>query len=106
MSGALMSYNSRTPGALYGAGIGAAVGLGMVLLTRGPEAKLNQGSKIQMVLSTDLTYLESELGPAQAAQYRPSAAVPPPAIDPNAQRSQTPRPGLGLPGMGRVPMIP
>ncbi|MBK5294920.1 MAG: hypothetical protein JJE04_24980, partial [Acidobacteriia bacterium] len=37
-----------------GAGAGAAVGLAAVLLTRGPDAVLEKGAMIEMVLSRDI----------------------------------------------------
>jgi hypothetical protein len=57
-------------GAGIGAGIGGLVGLGAVLLTRGPEAELPRGSTLDIVLERDLTldssYIEfSNTGHAQ-----------------------------------------
>jgi hypothetical protein len=42
-------------GAGIGAGIGGLVGLGAVLLTRGPEAELPRGSTLDIVIERDLT---------------------------------------------------
>jgi hypothetical protein len=42
-------------GAGIGAGIGGLIGLGAVLLTRGPEASLPRGSAMDIVLERDLT---------------------------------------------------
>jgi hypothetical protein len=58
-------------GAGIGAGIGGLVGLGAVLLTRGPEAELPRGSTLDIVIERDLTldssYIQfSNTGNAQA----------------------------------------
>jgi type IV secretion system protein VirB10 len=42
-------------GAGIGGGIGAAVGLAQVLLTRGPDVRLERGTALEMVLQTPLT---------------------------------------------------
>lgn len=42
-------------GAGIGAGVGAAVGLAQVLLTRGPDVRLERGTALEMVLQTPLT---------------------------------------------------
>lgn len=47
-------------GAGIGAGIGGLIGLGAVLLTRGPEAELPRGSALDIVLEKDLV-LDSSL---------------------------------------------
>jgi type IV secretion system protein VirB10 len=48
-----------------GAGIGAAAGalggLAGVLMTRGPDAVLDKGSTVEMVLDRDLTFTHEEL---------------------------------------------
>jgi hypothetical protein len=57
-------------GAGIGAGIGAAAGLGAVLLSRGPEAELPRGSTIEAVIDRPI-YLEADkvqfTGPGQAS---------------------------------------
>jgi hypothetical protein len=45
----------RGEGAGIGAGVGAAVGLAQVLLTRGPDVRLERGTALEMVLQTPLT---------------------------------------------------
>ncbi len=42
-------------GAGIGAGIGGLIGLGSVLLTRGPEAELSRGTTMDIVIERDLT---------------------------------------------------
>jgi type IV secretion system protein VirB10 len=49
-------------GAGIGAGIGGLVGLGAILLTRGPEAQIPRGSTLDIVLERDLTLDSSYLG--------------------------------------------
>jgi hypothetical protein len=48
-------------GAGVGAGAGAAAGLLGVLVTRGPDATLNKGSTMEMVLDRPLTFNDAEL---------------------------------------------
>ena len=63
-------------GAAIGAGVGAAVGLAAVLLTRGPEAELPRGTTLDAVLDRPM-YLDADkvqfTGPGQAS----SLAGPP-----------------------------
>jgi hypothetical protein len=59
-------------GKFVGAGLGAGAGLGVVLLGRGDEIRLNQGTSIEMVLRTAV-----QLSPEQAefnAKYVPPTA--------------------------------
>jgi type IV secretion system protein VirB10 len=58
---ALGSHGGYAEGALIGAGAGAAAGLLGVLLTRGPDAMLSQGSTIEMVLDRPLVFQPDEL---------------------------------------------
>ncbi len=53
MIGGLASRSGT--GAGIGAGVGAAVGLAQVLLTRGPDVRLERGTALEMVLQTPLT---------------------------------------------------
>ena len=48
-------------GAGIGAGIGGAAGLGAILLTRGPEARLPRGSTLDVVLEHDLALDSSQI---------------------------------------------
>jgi hypothetical protein len=52
-------------GAAIGGGVGGAVGLAKVLLTRGQEIRLETGTALEMVLQRPLT-----LDPAHAASSR------------------------------------
>lgn len=51
--GALSAQSGK--GAAIGSGIGAAAGLAMVLLTRGPDVRLDRGTSVEMVLQRPLT---------------------------------------------------
>ncbi len=62
-------------GAGIGGGIGAAVGLGSVLLTRGQDVRIEQGAAIEMVLDRPLTVEVAHPNPARAAD---NEAVPRP----------------------------
>ncbi len=55
-----------------GAGAGAAAGLVGVLFTHGPDAALNKGATVEMVLDRPLTFDQSELN---FSNVPPSAAV-------------------------------
>jgi type IV secretion system protein VirB10 len=55
-------------GAGIGAGVGGLIGLGAILLTRGPEAQLPRGSTLDLVLEKDLTLDGSQI------QYRNTGA--------------------------------
>jgi type IV secretion system protein VirB10 len=48
-------------GAGIGVGAGAAAGLLGVLMTRGPDATLNKGSTVEMVLDRPITFAASDL---------------------------------------------
>jgi len=72
-------------GAGVGAAAGAAAGLVAVLVTRGPDAILAQGSTVEMVLDRPLTFQDSELnfGPMSAAL---AASGPGPTAKGSAQK--------------------
>ena len=84
-------------GAGVGAAAGAAAGLIGVLATRGPEAVLERGSTLEMVLDRTISFTEQELDfssvmPSQRSGY---VAAPP---------ANETRRGVPLPGrMGRFP---
>src|SRR5438270_6429592 len=61
-------------GLLPGAGLGAALGLGGVLLKRGDEINLPQGSKVEMVLQAPFTLEQSQVS-ANARDVRQWQAV-------------------------------
>jgi hypothetical protein len=63
-------------GAGIGAGIGGLVGLGAVLLTRGPEAELPRGSSLDIVLEHELTLDASQIQFTNLGQALP--ITPPP----------------------------
>jgi len=63
-------------GAGIGAGIGGLVGLGAILLTRGPEAELPRGSSLDIVLEHDLTLDASQIQFTNLGQAQP--ITPPP----------------------------
>ena len=61
-------------GLLPGAGLGAALGLGAVLLKRGDEIYLPQGTNVEMVLQSPFSLEQSQVA-ANARYVRPSQAV-------------------------------
>jgi hypothetical protein len=63
-------------GAGIGAGIGGLIGLGAVLLTRGPEAELPRGSTMDIVIERDLTLDSSYIQFSNIGQPQP--ITPPP----------------------------
>ena len=68
---------TRTPkGAGIGAGIGAAVGLAAVLLTRGPEAELPRGSTMDVVLERQLVLDGSQIQFTNLGQFQPVVQPP------------------------------
>lgn len=91
------SVNGRPGmGAGIGAAAGAAAGLMGVLLTRGPDAALSQGSTVEMVLDRSLYFTDTELdfGPAgPMGAGRRYVSVP-------GAAGQRQRQGLPLPGRG------
>ena len=66
-------------GAAAGASAGAVIGVLGVLLSRGPEAMLSQGSTIEMVLDRPVTFEVSELDFSGAAPTHTMNPVAPPA---------------------------
>ena len=61
-------------GAGIGAGIGGLVGLGAVLLTRGPEAELPRGSTLDIVIERDLTLDSSYIQFSNTGNAQPITA--------------------------------
>ena len=82
-----------------GSAAGAAAGLAGVLLSRGPEAVLEKGTQLDMVLDRDLVFTEQEVrfrNPLGDAGSLPDPGAGP---DPNRNRS-----GGGFPGRrGGIP---
>jgi len=68
---------SGIKGAGIGAGAGAAAGLVGVLIGRGPDAILQRGSTMEMILDRELTFRDDELLPPGAIP-RSGAIIPPP----------------------------
>jgi hypothetical protein len=64
-------------GAGIGAGVGGLMGLGAVLLTRGPEAELPRGTTLDIVIERDLTLDSSYIQFSNTGQAQP--ITPPPA---------------------------
>ena len=64
-------------GAGIGAAAGAAAGVVGVLLTRGPDAVLERGSTVEMVLDRTLQFSAEELNGA-ASEAHPPVTVPAP----------------------------
>jgi len=82
-------------GTFTGAGLGAALGLGGVLLHRGDEISLRQGTYVEMVLQAPLTLEQSQI--IDNARYKPVRSVfPAPRQSEDEQRRQRNhrRPGL------------
>jgi len=61
-------------GAGIGAGVGALVGLGAVLLTRGPDAQLPRGTTLDIVLERELSLDASYVQFSNTGQAQPIAA--------------------------------
>ena len=53
---------STMKGVGVGSAAGAAVGLGSILLRKGPDATLRQGTTMDMILDRDITFTAAELG--------------------------------------------
>ena len=53
---------STMQGVGIGSAAGAAVGLGSILLKKGPDATLRQGTTMDMILDRDITFTAAELG--------------------------------------------
>ncbi len=78
-----------------GAAAGAAAGLATILATRGPEALLEKGTQLDMVLDRDLYFTEAEVtfdNPLQRPSVNVNVGTGP---DPNRNRGNTNSGGLG-----------
>ncbi len=64
-------------GAGIGAAAGAAAGLAGILLTRGPDAILERGSTVEMLLDRSLKFTDEELDGLGTGGGRPPAVRPP-----------------------------
>lgn len=91
-------------GLLPGAGLGAGLGLGSVLLKRGDEISLAEGTNVEMVLQAPLMLEQAQV--EANARYIPPASAPPVVKnsadnDPSSRKKsyQRERRPLGLPGL-------
>ena len=99
VGGAIIGSHRRFGiGLLPGAGLGAALGLGAVLLKRGDEIYLPQGSRVEMVLQAPFNLEQAQIA-ANARCSRPSQTVidPPPGAnsDDAPQRRKRQRAAFG-----------
>jgi type IV secretion system protein VirB10 len=74
-------------GAAVGGGAGVVVGLAAVLLTRGPDAALERGSTVDMVLDRELSFRADEVN---FSGNTPRPAVPPPSQPPASNSAPLP----------------
>jgi len=87
--------NNAGMGIGLGAAAGAAAGLASVLLTRGPDATLERGTQLDMVLDRDLFFTDAELSFDNPVRGRPTDIGNGP--DPNSNNSNSGR-------LGRFPL--
>lgn len=92
------SHRSFGIGLLPGAGLGAALGLGAVLLKRGDEIYLPQGSRVEMVLQSPFNLEQAQMA-ANARCAHPAQAVRDPQqtanVDDAAKRRRRQRAAFG-----------
>ena len=92
------SHHAFGIGLLPGAGLGAALGLGAVLLQRGNDINLPQGSRVEMVLQSPFSLEQAQMA-ANARCARPAQAVNDPQqaanIDDAAKRRKHQRAAFG-----------
>jgi hypothetical protein len=97
--GAIASRASPGVGAGIGAGAGLLAGLAAVLLTRGPDAVLERGSTVDMVLDREISFSPADLNFARGVPA-PAIVAPMPSgpVNPvqNPAHSPLPLPG-GIP---------
>ncbi len=74
IAGAAGANSHPVMGAGIGAAAGAAAGLATVLFTRGPDAVLERGSTLDMILDRQITFRDNEL---QFNGYAPPAHIVP-----------------------------
>ncbi len=98
--GAIAVRSSPGLGAGLGAAAGAVAGLATVLLTRGPDAVLERGSTVDMVLDRNLYFTQADLNFAHntppLALIGPSAGGPVNHVQ-NPGHTPLPIPGGGIP---------
>ena len=85
-----------------GSAAGAAAGVAMVLLTRGPDAALDRGTHIEMLLEQDLRFAEDEM-PNWGAGTRSGGNI---GAGPDRRRNDRYSPNIGRRGIGigRLPL--
>ncbi len=98
MMGGWIGDRGRDAG--IGAGAGAAAGLAGILLTRGPDAVVQRGSTLDMVLNRDITLTEKDLAGVGSSSRAPAV---PRQRQQNQDNSSQPVPA---PRVGRVPIQP
>ena len=85
-------------GTFTGAGLGAALGLGGVLLHRGDEISLRQGMYVEMILQAPLTLEQSQID--DNARYKPvSSSIPAAQVSATERRGHKRRHGESHPGL-------
>jgi hypothetical protein len=94
--GAIAVRSSPGLGAGIGAGAGMLAGLATVLLTRGPDAVLERGSTVDMVLDRELDFSPADLNFARNGA--PVAAIVPTTSGPQDHVIHPGRSALPLPG--------
>lgn len=80
-----------------GSAAGAAAGLAGVLLTRGPDAILERGAQLDMVLDRDLEFTEEELTFENALRRPGGSPASGAGPDPNRNRNRNNRSGRRFP---------
>ena len=96
MIGAIAGNSGK--GAAIGGGVGAAAGLGVVLLTRGSEVRLLRGSALEMELNRDLSFTKDEVNFLGSAPPPPLPRAPRDESNSSQPRTRIPIPSP-LPGV-------
>lgn len=73
LGGLATSGGDQGMGVGIGGAAGAVAGLATVLLTRGPDAVLEKGTSVEMMLDRELIYTDSELDFSRSAPSTPGA---------------------------------
>ena len=87
-------------GKFTGGGLGAALGLGAVLLHRGDEISLRQGTYVEMVLQAPLSLEQSQV--AENARYKPAPSVFPATQQSGEERGHKRRRRERRPGLAEA----
>jgi hypothetical protein len=75
---AIGAISGGAKGAGIGAGVGALVGIGAIMLTRGPDAHLPRGSTLDLVLEHEVTLDAGQIQFTNLGQAQPITPPPPP----------------------------